>query len=161
MQGRIQGTGVLIAYGLAGLLLVASGCRQEKASEGSGASPADEKLPPSTAADLEMQRRIVGTWRTTMTEDDVTITGAVTYSPDGTAKFSGTLEFEGIVTPVNWSTTWSVRDNKIFEKFTESSMPDVLPVGEIAEDQIVRVTDQELVVLDADGLSTTYRREKE
>jgi hypothetical protein len=158
MQGRNHVVGVFVAWSCAGLSLAAAGCRQERASEGSASSHAEVQQPPASAADRELERKIAGAWRATMTDDDVTISGEFTYSPDGKAEMIGVVQVKTVTTPMSWSTTWSVRDNKLIEKITESSMPEALPVGEITEDRIVRVNDEELVVVDSDGVTTTYQR---
>ncbi len=114
-------------------------------------------LPP--ARDDSLSRKVVGSWTATFDiKDGNRGSGTVTYFPNGTNTFSITATIAGKNFACSGSSTWRIEGNKIHTVITQSSNPELLPVGKTDVDDIVKLTDTELITRDKDGDTEIWHR---
>jgi hypothetical protein len=109
----------------------------------------------ANSEDEELARMLVGTWEQTRESGKVTVSAVETFFPDGTTTLAGTITIDGKKSAISSTGTWRVERKKIHEKVIHSSM---LPEGKTWSDEIVKLTDTELVTRASDGEIETRRR---
>ena len=114
--------------------------------------------PESNTDDDALARRLIGSWETTFSQNGVKVSGIETYFPDGTSTLAGTITIGGQTSAVSGSAIWKIEAKKLKERITQSSIPDILPVGKTIADDIIKLTGDECITRDSDGDLETRRR---
>lgn len=84
------------------------------------------------------QQYLPGTWyfQYSNPEPKFHVVGTSTYGSNGTATYKGKLQVQEQTIPLEFSANWSVRGNKMLTVVTESSLPQIVPVGTKSTDTI-------------------------
>jgi len=97
-------------------------------------------------SDAGLTRRIEGTWAgTESTPDGLVLRGETTYLPGGRMNLRGSILYGEATHPIIGSGTWQVRDGYLHYTLETSNVSDFLPDGYSSADQILKVTDTELI----------------
>jgi hypothetical protein len=146
------------ALGAVGLALKVA--FERNAKEAAQAKADDEaKLAAKRTGDEVLSKELVGAWAGTADlENGVKVSFTQTYFSDGTSAIAGKITFQGKDLDVNFKTKWRIDGKRIYEVITESSHPNLLPVGKSDSDEIVNLTDTLLVTRDKDGHTETKDR---
>lgn len=106
-------------------------------------------------SDFEIRQQVVGTWIVNMPP----IKGTVTIVSDGHFVSQGTINLANNTLDIRYEGSWRVEDGILIEEVTKSDY-ELLPVGHITHDKIIRINDKELVYLTKSGKMITRERSK-
>lgn len=101
----------------------------------------------ASATDNQLRDKIVGTWKYSFSF----LTGITIYNESGAFNGMGQLRLPDNEMNIYVKGTWTVQDGKLIETVTESSSPEVLPVGKRTVDAIISVTANKLTIVDENG----------
>ncbi len=101
----------------------------------------------ASATDNQLRDKIVGTWKYSFSF----LTGITIYNESGAFKGMGQLRLPDNEMSIYVKGTWAVQDGKLIETVTESSSPEMLPVGKRTVDEIVSVTANKLTIIAENG----------
>lgn len=98
--------------------------------------------PEQTGFERAARQHLPGTWKFQYVnpEPRFEITGTSTYLANGTARYKGDLAVQGQSVPLEFAATWRVSGNTMETVITESSMPQIVPVGTRSTDTILELT---------------------
>jgi hypothetical protein len=104
-------------------------------------------------------RIVVGSWTVSATTADGTISGSETFSGNGTYTLKITIRTNnGVVVDHGESGTWRVENGHLSLTTTQSSRPELSAVGETDTEDIVKLTEDEMITRDGQNNTYTYRR---
>jgi hypothetical protein len=120
----------------------------------------DAKKP----SDADLARLLVGKWTADEKMDALRMKGSASYNKDGT--FKGEIQLEIEVDGINESArfmvagTWKVVDGVIETTVTESSEPQLSPVGATSKETVVAIDDTTLRTKTEKFKAITWKRVK-
>ena len=124
---------------LAGLLLCFSASAQS-----SGTDKASDLLP--------------GTWAMTTEIHGARIEAQTTFTSDGKLVENVKVIQDDTTTNMSASGNWIVEGDTIITTYTESSVPDLVPIGSVERDKITFVDAHQLSLVDAEGTAATMHK---
>ena len=125
---------------------------QEKPSENSA------EKSKSPAFDAE---KLIGKWKHVSKSEGMTISGRTELKKDGTMTANGKITIDGKSTKVALEGTWKLNGDILEETVTKSNQPDLVPVGTVTKDKVLKVTDTEFTYEDEEGEEITETRIEE
>lgn len=120
----------------------------EKASEKSKASSVD-------------QEKLIGKWKHVSKSEGMTIAGRTELKKDGTMTANGKITIAGKSMKVALEGTWKLNGDILEETVTKSNLPELIPVGTVTKDKVLKVTDTEFTYEDEEGEEITETRIEE
>lgn len=115
----------------------------------------------AAAAELSaehIRKYLPGTWLLEMKADDLTVVGSTTYHADGSAVSEGLVTSPELNTRMRFKGKWTVEGNQLIVEATESSMPDLVPVGAVSRDKVLAIDEHLLSYVDESGERFTEKR---
>lgn len=110
-------------------------------------------------SDTEIRLRIVGIWIVDFKSfNDTAMSGSTSISGDGIfstiavivkGKQKANLIYEGV---------WEVKDGFLIETVNKSSNPQIVPLGKVTRDYVIRLDENEFVYRTEDGKIKTRKR---
>jgi len=91
--------------------------------------------------DKPLQDAIIGTWAQVFENKTMSLKGFTTYNKDGSATGEAIFNIAGKKQIVEISGTWKIHDAHLIMKVTSSSHPQMLPVGHITKDRIIKISE--------------------
>jgi hypothetical protein len=107
-----------------------------------------------------LERMILGSWRESVVMGEATSSGISVYSPDSTVTHQIKFVGPGLTIEVRTRSRWRIEGKELITEVTESSRPDVLPIGTTERDTIVAMEKNQWVYRDSDGVEVTAIRLK-
>jgi hypothetical protein len=107
-------------------------------------------------SDEYYRQQIIGTWIGNLG----VITTEVTYTADDVEKGRGEMITPDEKVPFTYTAKWAIKDGKITSKLIESNIPSILPVGTIETDDIISITDTEMILIGGENGSRSRLRRK-
>ncbi|MDC7689299.1 hypothetical protein [Vogesella indigofera] len=89
--------------------------------------------------DQDRSARLIGTWRFSKSDDELSLQGTTTFRQDGTFTGSGIAQMRQQQIPISGAGTWLVRDGYLVERITAMSPP-ILRPGHTTRDLILDIT---------------------
>lgn len=111
--------------------------------------------PQNVPGDSEIRQQIVGTW----TVDMPPIKGTVTIVSGGRFVSQGIINLANDTLDIRYEGSWRIDGGVLIEEITKSNS-ELLPVGRITRDKIIRINNKELVYLTESGKTVTRKRSK-
>jgi hypothetical protein len=108
-----------------------------------------QKLP----SDPEFRQQVVGTWIVDMPP----IKGTVTIIAGGRFFSQGEINLANDTIEIRYEGAWRIDSGILIEEIMKSNT-ELLPVGHVTRDKIIRVNDQELVFQTEAGKTVTRKR---
>ncbi|WP_174873029.1 hypothetical protein [Vogesella oryzae] len=98
-------------------------------------------VPTQLTSQLDQDRsaRLVGTWRFSKSDDELSLQGTTTFRSDGTFAGSGIAQMRQQQIPISVAGTWLVKDGYLVERITAMSPPIFRP-GHTIRDLILEIT---------------------
>jgi hypothetical protein len=124
--------------------------------------PKPAKAPaarPATGAAITRES-LVGTWYLDMELGGVRVQGATEYKADGTLQGRARFAMEDETIDLAVKGTWKLDGKTITTTVTQSSNPEMMPVGEVSKDEILELTASTLRYRDEEGQVVTETRQK-
>lgn len=118
---------------------------------------ASAKEPELT--DDMIRKNVVGTWIVDKQRPGVTLTGADTIVADGSFYSKVTLTRDEKKQEISNRGTWEVKGGQLIETLTHSDY-ELLPIGVVTSDKIIKVDENEIVYLTEAGETVTRKRAK-
>jgi hypothetical protein len=116
--------------------------------------------PVDAPSDAEIRRNIVATW---IVDDQLprggSVKGTVTINSDGKFVSEATFVLEQRSDHVSFEGKWQVKHGALIETVTESDS-EIVQVGDVTSDKIIRVDENELVYQTESGESVVRKRSK-
>jgi len=131
---------------LAGLALLVSAPASFAQAKAPEAPPAAKSVNEEGYA-----KTILGSWKLEMKEGPVVGQAISTYEKDGTCTTAGSFTAEGQKLEAKAKGKWTIVKDKITIEVTESSAPEMIPVGQKSTDTILSLTDKEYRYRNASG----------
>jgi len=141
------------------LFATASPAIAEPAAPAAPKEAAKEAAAP-TVKEEDYAKTLIGSWRHDMTEGPVTGHAITTYLEGGKATSTANFKAGDKELKVTATAKWTVEKDKLTTEITESSMPEMMPVGTKIEQVIVSLSDKEFTYTQ-DGKKLTEKRVKE
>jgi hypothetical protein len=111
---------------------------------------------PDRQLDGELARLLVGTWTMRIDSKEAVIASAsFTYAASGQFTSEGTL---AIIGPMVCEGKWSVVDGFLITEVTSSSHSEIIPVGDISKDRILKLDARVLETRNEDREIERYDR---
>lgn len=154
----------LKALACSGLLLFTVGlaaCGEESSSRNRPLitiSPTT-KPPQSLDRDQEIAKKLVGTWQAQFMQDDMLLQAEESFYPS--QEFSGTAQAvnsDGQTLFIRYSGTWRIQGGYLHYKIASSSLPEILPVGDLSANKVISISDKDLVYEDEYAEKQVSRR---
>jgi hypothetical protein len=106
----------------------------------------------SEQSDKELTSKLVGTWVLSPTDTRTKkLSGEITFKGDSTYQGVIVIKLQDNTTRWAFAGIWKIENHILTETTTESSVPDIAPVGHISIIQIDSISDKELVEIKAEG----------
>jgi hypothetical protein len=118
---------------------------QTKAPEAPKEAPkvAPAALAGTPVKEADYAKGLLGVWKQDIKQGAVTGEGITTYLEGGKATSVATLEGGGKKIEIKASAKWSLEKDKLTVEITESSVPQMMPVGAKITQTIIALTDKE------------------
>ncbi|MCW1923935.1 hypothetical protein OKA05_15315 [Luteolibacter arcticus] len=121
---------------------------------------APKETPAPPVKPEEYAKTLLGSWRSDMKEGPVTGHSITTYLEDGKATSTGNFEAGGQKISVTAKAKWTLEKDKLITEITDSSMPEMMPVGTKIEQTILSLSDKEFRYTQS-GKELTEKRVKD
>jgi hypothetical protein len=122
--------------------------------------PAKPPAAQPAAKTAITKEALVGTWYLDMEVGGVRAQGATEYKADGTLQGRARFTTEDETTDLNVKGRWKLDGRTLTTTVTESSDPEMIPIGEVSKDEILELSASILRLRDEDGLVTMETRQK-
>ena len=122
---------------------------------------ASEKTSEKSKASSVDKEKLIGKWKHVTKEEGLTIVGRTELKKDGTMTASGKFTVDGKSTKISLEGTWALNGDILEETVTKSSQPDLIPVGTVTKDKVLKVTETEFTYEDEEGKEVTETRIEE
>jgi hypothetical protein len=123
------------------------------------APAAPKEVPAAAVKEADYAKALLGSWRQDIKQGPVSGVGITTYLEGGKATSVASFEAGGQKIEVSAKATWTVEKDKLTIEITESSMPEMMPVGTKMVETILSLTDKEFKYRDeASGQDVTEKR---
>jgi hypothetical protein len=119
-----------------------------------------KEAPAPSVKEEDYAKTLLGSWRNEMNEGPATGHALTTYLEDGKATSSAHFKAGDKELKITAKAKWTLVKNKLTTEITESSMPEMMPVGTKIEQTIVSLSDKEFRYLQ-EGKEITEKRVKE
>jgi hypothetical protein len=121
--------------------------------------PVSPPVPTAETQDQKLTKKIIGTWEDQLSENGVEFQVREEFYPSN--EFSGTAigrNENGDALYIRYSGTWKIQDGYLRYKIASSSVPELLPIGDLSAQKIVNISDKDLVYVDEEGRTQISRR---
>lgn len=122
--------------------------------------PAKPPVVPPAAALAVTQEALVGTWYLDMEMGGARVQGVTEYKANGTLQGRARVAIEDESIDLTVKGTWKLDGTTLSTTVTESNNPEMMPVGEVSEDEILELSASILRYRDEDGQVITETRQK-
>jgi hypothetical protein len=123
------------------------------------APAAPKEAPTAAVKEADYAKALLGSWRQDIKQGPVSGVGITTYLEGGKATSVGNFDAGGQKIEVKAKAKWSLVKNKLTIEITESSLPEMMPVGTKMVETILSLTDKEFKYLDeTSGEEVTEKR---
>lgn len=123
------------------------------------APAAPKEAPAAAVKEADYAKALLGSWRQDVKQGPVSGVGITTYLEGGKAVSTGNFDAGGQKIEVKAKAKWSLEKNKLTIEITESSLPEMMPVGTKMVETILSLTDKEFKYLDeTSGEEVTEKR---
>ena len=120
---------------------------------------APKEAPAAAVKEADYVKALLGSWRQDVKQGPVSGVGITTYLEGGKAVSVGNFDAGGQKIEVKAKAKWSLEKNKLTIEITESSLPEMMPVGTKMVETILSLTDKEFKYLDeTSGEEVTEKR---
>jgi hypothetical protein len=112
----------------------------------------------AAVSEESIRQLLPGKWRVNQTIETVTVVGTSTYTADGRVVYEGTMSGPGFSTPYKFKGKWTVSGTTFMAEITETSSPDLMPVGTIQKDTVLLLDETTYKFVDDEGTEGTEIR---
>lgn len=123
-------------------------------AEDQGSDKAAEK---SKAPSFDREK-LIGKWKHIIKGDGMVLIGTTELKKDGTMQGRSKLTLAGKTITISMDGTWKLNGDILEETVTKSSHPELIPVGTVTKDKVLKLSDTEFTYEDEDGEEETETR---
>ena len=117
----------------------------------SGVIPASGSMHSKIDKGQYLSASIIGRWSAKDINSNFTLESATDYNPDGSTEMVAHITTQNEHITITVKGTWKISNRKLIVKATESSHPQILPVGVVTEDEIVSISSDKMILISEDG----------
>jgi uncharacterized protein (TIGR03066 family) len=119
---------------------------------------APDKVVEKPAVPAIDQEKLIGKWRYAKKAEGLTVVGTTEFKKDGTMVGKGQLTLEGKTAAISLEGTWKLIGDILEQRVTKSNVPEMLPVGTVTKDKVLKLSDTQFTYVDEDSAEHTEKR---
>ena len=102
----------------------------------------------------------MGTWELKVNDGLMSAYGLTEYRVDKTCSGKGSVKFGSETINMTFSAKWKIEKGYLIVTVTETSLPDMIAVGDVMKDEILQLDEESFTYKDEEGGVYTEKRKK-